>query len=48
MQHSRVERLLAWLGRYHRLNIVWDRKPEFFAGHIWITITSVIARRIVI
>ena len=31
-----VERLFAWLSRYRRLNIVYDRAPDLFAAHIWI------------
>jgi transposase len=42
-----VERLYAWLSRYRRLNIVYDRAPDLFAGHIWIAMTSIISRRLV-
>src|SRR5215203_1739696 len=42
-----VERLFAWLSRYRRLNIVYDREPDLFAGHIWIAMISIIARRLV-
>ena len=42
-----VERLFAWLSRYRRLNIVYDRKPELFAAHIWIAMISIISRRLV-
>jgi transposase len=42
-----VERLFAWLSRYRRLNIVYDRAADLFAGHIWIAMTSIIARRLV-
>ncbi len=42
-----VERLFAWLSRYRRLNIVYDRAADLFAGHIWIAMTSIISRRIV-
>jgi hypothetical protein len=31
-----VERLFAWMSRYRRLNIVYDRAPDLFAAHIWI------------
>ena len=42
-----VERLFAWLSRYRRLNIVYDREPELFAAHIWIAMISIISRRLV-
>jgi transposase len=42
-----VERLFAWLSRYRRLNIVFDREPELFAAHIWIAMISIISRRLV-
>ena len=42
-----VERLFAWLSRYRRLNIVYDRAADLFAGHIWIAMISIISRRIV-
>src|SRR5215213_190384 len=42
-----VERLFAWMSRYRRLNIVYDRKPELFAAHIWIAMISIISRRLV-
>ena len=42
-----VERLFAWLSRYRRLNIVFDREPERFAAHIWIAMISIISRRLV-
>ena len=42
-----VERLFAWLSRYRRLNIVFDREPDLFAAHIWIAMISIIARRLV-
>jgi transposase len=42
-----VERLFAWLSRYRRLNIVFDRAPDLFAAHIWIAMISIIARRLV-
>jgi transposase len=42
-----VERLFAWISRYRRLNIVYDRKPELFAAHIWIAMISIISRRLV-
>jgi transposase len=42
-----VERLFAWLSRYRRLNIVYDRAPDLFAAHVWIAMISIISRRIV-
>ena len=42
-----VERLFAWLNRYQRLNIVYDRAADLSAGHIWITMISIISRWIV-
>src|SRR3954452_19255935 len=42
-----VERLFAWLSRYRRLNIVYDRQPDLFAAHIWIAMISIISRRLV-
>src|SRR4051812_2650724 len=42
-----VERLLAWMSRYRRLNIVYDRAPDLFAAHIWIAMISIISRRLV-
>jgi transposase len=42
-----IERLFAWLSRYRRLNIVYDRAADLFAGHIWIAMISIIARRLV-
>ena len=41
-----VERLFAWLSRYRRLNIVFDRAPDLFAAHIWIGMISIISRRL--
>ena len=41
-----VERLFAWLSRYRRLNIVFDRAPDLFAAHIWIAMISIISRRL--
>ena len=41
------ERLFAWLSRYRRLNIVYNRAADLFAGHIWIAMISIISRRIV-
>jgi hypothetical protein len=38
-----VERLFAWLSRYRRLNIAFDREPDLFAAHIWIAIISIIS-----
>ncbi|WP_218128104.1 transposase [Belnapia rosea] len=42
-----VERLFAWLSRYRRLNIVYDRAPDLFAAHVWIAMVSIISRRLV-
>jgi transposase len=42
-----VERLFAWLSRYRRLNIVYDRTPDLFAAHVWIAMISILSRRIV-
>jgi hypothetical protein len=42
-----VERLFTWLSRYRRLNIVYDRAADLVAGHIWIAMNSIIARRLV-
>jgi transposase len=42
-----VERLFAWLSRYRRLNIVFDRQPDLFAAHVWIAMISIISRRLV-
>ena len=44
---AHVERLFAWLSRYRRLNVVYDRAADLFAGHIWIAMISIIARRLV-
>jgi hypothetical protein len=32
-----VERLFAGLSRYSRLNTVFERKPDLFAAHAWIS-----------
>ena len=42
-----VERLFAWMSRYRRLNIVYDRAPDLFAAHIWIAMISILSRRLV-
>ncbi|WP_211259664.1 transposase [Belnapia moabensis] len=42
-----VERMFAWLSPYRRLNVVYDRAADLFAGHIWIAIISIIASRLV-
>jgi transposase len=42
-----VERTFAWMSRYRRLNIVYDRAPDLFAAHIWIAMISIISRRLV-
>lgn len=42
-----VARLFAWMSRYRRLNVVFDRAPDLFAAHIWIAMISIISRRLV-
>src|ERR671927_1149693 len=42
-----VERLFAWLSRYRRLSIVYDRAPDLFAAHVWIAMISILSRRLV-
>ena len=42
-----VERLFAWLSRYRRLNVVYDRAPDLLAAHIWIAMISILSRRLV-
>ena len=42
-----IERLFAWLSRYRRLNVVFDRQPDLFAAHVWIAMISILARRLV-
>jgi transposase len=42
-----VERLFAWMSRYRRLNIVYDRAPDLFAAHVWIALISILSRRLV-
>ena len=42
-----VERLFAWMSRYRRLNVVYDRAPDLFAAHVWIAMISIISRRLV-
>ena len=42
-----VERLFAWLSRYRRLNTVFDRQADLLAGHVWIAMISILARRLV-
>ncbi|WP_018261600.1 IS5 family transposase [Methylobacterium sp. WSM2598] len=42
-----VERLFAWLSRYRRLNVVYDRQPDLFAAHVWVAMISIISRRMV-
>lgn len=37
----------AWLSRYRRLNVVYDRAPDFFAAYVWIAMISIISRRLV-
>jgi transposase len=41
-----VERLFAWLSRYRRLTIVYDRQPDLFGAHVWIAMISIISRRL--
>jgi transposase len=43
-----IERLFAWLSRYRRLNVVFDRQPDLFAAHIWIAMISILSRRLVV
>ena len=40
-----VERLFAWLSRYRRLNLVYERATDLFAAYIWIATGSILARR---
>ncbi len=42
-----VERLFAWLSRYRRLNVVFDRASDLLAAHVWIAMISIISRRLV-
>ena len=42
-----IERLFAWMSRYRRLNIVYDRAPDLFAAHVWIAMIAIISRRLV-
>ena len=42
-----VERLFAWLSRYRRLNVVFERAPDLFVAHVWIAMISILARRLV-
>jgi transposase len=42
-----VERLFAWLSRYRRLNIMYDRAPDLLAAHVWIAMISILSRRLV-
>ena len=42
-----IERLFAWMSCYRRLNIVYDRAPDLFAGHVWIAMISILSRRLV-
>ena len=42
-----VERLLAWLSRYRRLNVVFDGELDLFTAHVWIALISIISRRLV-
>jgi hypothetical protein len=42
-----IERLLAWLSRYRRLNVVFDREPDLFAAHVRIAMISLLSRRLV-
>lgn len=42
-----VERLFAWMSRYRRLNVVYDRAPDLFAAHIWMAMISILSRRLV-
>jgi transposase len=42
-----VERLFAWMSRYRRLNIIYDRAADLFAAHVWIAMISILSRRLV-
>ena len=42
-----IERLFAWLSRYRRLNVIFDRAPDLLAAHVWIAMISILARRLV-
>ena len=42
-----IERLFAWLSRYRRLNVIFDRQPDLLAAHIWIAMISILSRRLV-
>jgi hypothetical protein len=42
-----VSQELFCLSCYRRLNIVFDRKLDLFAAHIWIAMISIISRRLV-
>jgi transposase len=42
-----VERLFAWISRYRRLNIIYDRAADLFAAHVWIAMISILSRRLV-
>jgi hypothetical protein len=42
-----VSQELFCLSRYRRLDIVFDRAPDFFAAHIWIVMISIISRWLV-
>jgi len=42
-----IERLFAWMSRYRRLNIIYDRAPDLFAAHVWIAMIAIISRRLV-
>ena len=41
-----IERLFAWLSRYRRLNVIFDRAPDLLAAHVWIAMISILARRL--
>jgi hypothetical protein len=46
-RRSRDFKRVQLLSHYRRLNIVYDRAADLFAGHIWIAMISIISRRIV-
>jgi Transposase DDE domain len=43
----RVERSLAWMSRYRRLNIIFDRTEEHLVAFIEIAFISILSRRLV-
>jgi hypothetical protein len=43
----RVERSLAWMSRYRRLNTIFDRTEEHLVAFIEIAFISILSRRLV-